>query len=58
MLANFFYGINIAIMSKCKEVNDVVYELTRSLSENLKGSLLTIEEIEREMSRGEGVGDE
>ncbi len=45
-------------MSKCKEVNDVVYELTRSLSENLKGSLLTIEEIEREMSRGEGVGDE
>jgi len=34
------------------------YELTRSLPENLKGSLPSIEEIENEMSRGEGVGDE
>ncbi len=34
------------------------YELTRSLPENLKGSLPSIEEIEWEMSRGEGGGDE
>ena len=34
------------------------YELTRSLPDNLRESLPSIEEIEREMSRGEGVGDE
>ncbi len=34
------------------------YELTRSLPDNLKGSLPSIEEIEKEMSKNEGVGDE
>jgi len=34
------------------------YELTRSLPENLKGSLPTIEEIEKEMIRNQEAGDE
>lgn len=33
------------------------YQLTQSLPENLKSSLPSVEEIEAEMSKGEGVGD-
>jgi hypothetical protein len=34
------------------------YELTRALPENLKGSLPSIEEIEREMSGGESLNQD
>jgi hypothetical protein len=37
-----------------KSLNQVNHGSDNGLPENLKGSLPTIEEIEREMSRGEG----
>ncbi len=41
-----------------KSMNQVNQSSDNEWLENLKGGLPTIEEIEREMSRGEGVGDE
>jgi len=55
----FCYGeVEYALRDIHKPIGVSEYELTRSLPENLKGSLPSIEEIENEMSRGEGVGDE
>ena len=52
------WGHNIAVMSKCKNVIEATFELTHSLPENLNGSLPSIEEIEKELSRNQRVGDE
>jgi hypothetical protein len=41
-----------------KSLNQVNHGSDNGLPDNLKGSLPSIEEIEREMSRNEGVRDE
>jgi hypothetical protein len=41
-----------------KSLNQVNHGSDHVLLDNLKGSLPSIEAIEREMSRNEGVGDE